>query len=62
MQRIRKSIAFGYLITHMDVLLNRSFWDEDRLRRLLEDHTLAEESRVFPRAVSTYKERSVAES
>jgi hemerythrin-like domain-containing protein len=36
--------------------------DEDRLRQLLEDHTLAEESRVFPRAVSTYKERSVAES
>ena len=36
--------------------------DEDRLRQLLEDHTLAEESRVFPRAKSAYKERSVAKS
>jgi len=34
--------------------------DEDRLRQLLEEHTLAEESRIFPRAISTYKERSVA--
>jgi hemerythrin-like domain-containing protein len=33
--------------------------DEHRLRRLLEEHTLAEESRVFPRAISTYKEREV---
>lgn len=33
--------------------------DEHRLRRLLEEHTLAEESRVFPRAISTYKERAV---
>ena len=32
--------------------------DEDRLRQLLEDHTLAEESRVFPRAILTYKERT----
>jgi len=36
--------------------------DEDKLRQLLEDHTLAEESRVFPRAKSAYKERSVAKS
>lgn len=32
--------------------------NEDRLRRLLEEHTLAEEERVFPRAVSTYKARA----
>jgi hemerythrin-like domain-containing protein len=36
--------------------------DEDQLRQLLEEHTMAEESRVFPRAISTYKERSVAKS
>ena len=36
--------------------------DEDRLRQLLEEHTLAEEGRVFPRAISTYKERSVVKS
>ncbi len=30
---------------------------EDELRRLLDEHTLAEETRVFPRAVSTYRER-----
>jgi len=33
--------------------------DEYRLRQLLEEHTLAEESRVFPRAISTYKDRAV---
>jgi Arc/MetJ-type ribon-helix-helix transcriptional regulator len=31
---------------------------EDRLKRLLDEHTLAEETRVFPRAVSTHKERA----
>lgn len=36
--------------------------EEDRLRQLLEDHTLAEESRVFPRAISTYKKRSLDNS
>jgi hemerythrin-like domain-containing protein len=30
---------------------------EDALRQLFEEHTLAEESRVFPRAISTYRER-----
>ena len=35
---------------------------EDALRQLFEEHTLAEESRVFPRAISTYKERSVDKS
>jgi hypothetical protein len=30
---------------------------EDALRQLFEERTLAEESRVFPRALSTYKER-----
>ncbi len=30
---------------------------EDELRRLLDEHTLAEETRVFPRAVATYRER-----
>jgi hemerythrin-like domain-containing protein len=34
--------------------------DEDRLRRLFEEHTLAEESRVFPKAISTYKKRTAA--
>jgi hypothetical protein len=36
--------------------------DEDKLRQLLEEHTSAEESRVFPRAMSTYKERTGAKS
>jgi hemerythrin-like domain-containing protein len=36
--------------------------DEDRLRQLLDEHTLAEESRVFPRAMSTYKGRADAKS
>jgi hemerythrin-like domain-containing protein len=36
--------------------------DEDRLRQLLDEHTLAEESRVFPRAMSTYKGRTDAKS
>jgi hemerythrin-like domain-containing protein len=36
--------------------------NEDRLRQLFEEHTLAEESRVFPRAKSAYKERSVAKT
>lgn len=36
--------------------------DEDRLLQLLEDHTLAEERRVFPRAISTYKEHSLDKS
>ena len=31
--------------------------NEDRLRKLFEEHTLAEESSVFPRAISTYRER-----
>jgi Arc/MetJ-type ribon-helix-helix transcriptional regulator len=31
--------------------------NEARLRSLLEEHTKAEEDRVFPKAVSTYKER-----
>ena len=36
--------------------------DETRLLSLLEAHTLAEESRVFPKAVSTYRERTRATS
>jgi hemerythrin-like domain-containing protein len=36
--------------------------NEDRLRQLFEEHTLAEENRVFPRAKSAYKQRSVAKS
>ena len=35
---------------------------EDRLSRLFEQHTLAEEGRVFPRALSTHKERMGATS
>ena len=31
---------------------------EDRLKRLFAEHTLSEETRVFPRALSTYKERA----
>lgn len=33
---------------------------EERLRRLLDEHTFAEESRVFPKAVSTFRERKRA--
>jgi hemerythrin-like domain-containing protein len=29
--------------------------DEERLRNLLENHTLAEEARIFPKAVSTHR-------
>ncbi|MGH9919872.1 MAG: hypothetical protein ACRD6W_13540 [Nitrososphaerales archaeon] len=36
--------------------------NEGRLRLLLEEHTLAEESRVFPRAISTYREQASATS
>ncbi len=32
--------------------------DQDRLWRLFEDHTLAEESRIFPKAIRTFKERT----
>ncbi len=32
--------------------------NEERLRRLFDEHTLAEEGRVFPRAASTYRERA----
>jgi len=32
--------------------------DEGRLWRLFEDHTLAEESRIFPKAIQTFKERT----
>ena len=35
--------------------------DEYGLRQLLEEHTFAEESRVFPRAISTYRERAVSD-
>ncbi len=35
---------------------------EGDLKRLLEEHTLAEESRVFPRALSTHRERTSATS
>ncbi len=35
---------------------------EEVLRQLLDEHTLAEESRVFPRALSTYNGHAVAES
>jgi hemerythrin-like domain-containing protein len=31
---------------------------EDVLRQLFEEHTLAEESRVFPKAIQTYKQRT----
>jgi hemerythrin-like domain-containing protein len=31
---------------------------EDVLRQLFEEHTLAEESRVFPKALQTYKQRT----
>ena len=31
---------------------------EDSLKRLLDEHTLAEETRVFPRAMSTHKDPS----
>lgn len=31
---------------------------EERLRLLLDDHTLAEETRVFPRAVSTHRDQA----
>ena len=31
---------------------------EDVLRQLFEEHTLAEESRVFPKAIQTYKQRA----
>ncbi len=33
--------------------------DETKLLSMLEEHTAAEEGRVFPKAMSTYKERSV---
>ena len=36
--------------------------NEDRLKRLFDEHTLAEETRVFPRAISTFIERSSAPS
>lgn len=36
--------------------------NEDRLKRLFYEHTLAEESRVFPRAISTFRERTSAPS
>ena len=36
--------------------------NEDRLKRLFDEHTLAEESRVFPRAISTFRERTSAPS
>ena len=32
--------------------------DEARLKRLLDEHTFAEEARVFPRALSTHRQRS----
>jgi hemerythrin-like domain-containing protein len=32
--------------------------DQDRLWRLFEDHTLAEGSRIFPKAIRTFKERT----
>ena len=31
--------------------------DETKLRRMLEEHTIAEENHIFPKAVSTYKEK-----
>lgn len=36
--------------------------NEGRLRQLFEDHAMAEESRIFPKAMMTYKERTGAES
>jgi len=35
---------------------------EDVLRQLFEEHTLAEESHVFPKAIETYRERTHTKS